>query len=375
VTELFLFREARESDEESILELARHLASLNLPPERPFVRDLLQRSIESFDGRPQFDERRRFLFVLEDPQGRVVGTSMVHAQHGTFDEPHVYFSVTTEERHAALGAGDPPALRHVHMEHVMLTLQQTYAGPTELGGLVVLPELRRHPDKLGRVLSLARFPFIKAFRGWMRDTLLAELLPPLYRGPEGTTASPLWDALGHRFTGLSYAEADRLSRLDKRFIWQLFPRMPVHASLLPEEVQRVIGTVGAGSVGALALLESVGFAYSRRVDPFDGGPHVEAPTDQVTLVRDTARVRPEPGDPGAAALPGLVAVVRSESPHFRAVWAPIGSGTEAGATVQVAADVLRRLAVDPEDPSAQVLTALRPQRRRGDRAGALASGM
>src|SRR5690606_41403419 len=82
----------------------------------------------------------------------------------------------------------------VHMTHTMLYLGQTYDGPTELGGLVLRPELRKHPEKLGRLLSLARFVFIARHRGWFRDRLLAELLPPLVKGPGGTTRSPLWDA-------------------------------------------------------------------------------------------------------------------------------------------------------------------------------------
>jgi 4-amino-4-deoxy-L-arabinose transferase-like glycosyltransferase len=51
---------------------------------------------------------------------------------------------------------------------------------TVLGVFFLARELfRRHPDKLGRLLSLARFVFIATYRGWFRDRLLAELLPPL----------------------------------------------------------------------------------------------------------------------------------------------------------------------------------------------------
>ena len=43
------------------------------------------------------------------------------------------------------------------------------------------------------------------------------------------------------------------------------------------------------------MLERVGFRYVERVDPFDGGPHFEARTSEVTLIRRhrTARVAPE----------------------------------------------------------------------------------
>ena len=367
---MFLFREAAMSDEDAIFDLACHLNSLNLPPERKHIRDLLTRSLASFRGTPDFDPGRRFLFVLEDEAARVVGTSMIHAQHGDFDEPHVFFRVMQEERYADLRVTEDAEVHDVHMTHTMLYLGQTYDGPTELGGLVLHPEMRRHPDKLGRLLSLARFVFIAAFRGWFRDRLLAELLPPLYKGPGGTR-SPLWDALGHKFTGLSYDEADRLSRFNKEFIWRLFPTMPVHASMLPDEVQEIIGQVGPNTVGAQRLLESIGFQYSGRVDPFDGGPHYEADTDQVTFVRDTRSYQPIAGEPDDTAQPGIVAVTADRSPHFRAVWTPCQAVFDPEDTlghpslVRVGEAALTRLGVTA--PDARVLVALRPQRRHSDR--------
>jgi len=361
----FLLREAQAADEAAIFGLARHLNTLNLPPEPDYIEGLLTRSVASFAPGP-FDPDRRLLFALEAPDGRVVGTSMIHAQHGTYDDPHVYFTVSTEERHAKLHFPDG-RVQHIHMEHTMLHLGLTYHGPTELGGLVLDPGLRRHPQKLGRLLSLSRFVFIAAHRPWFRDRLLAELLPPLFRGPEGATKSPLWDALGHRFTGLSYDEADRLSRFDKTFIWNLFPRMPIHASLLPEEVQAAIGTVGPNTVGALRLLESVGFAYAGRVDPFDGGPHVEAPTDQVTLVRATRRYATRPGQPGPSALPAIVAVTADVVPRFRAVFTHVTVDPDDPDVLVVDPAALERLALGRPGEAGEVLAALRPVRRATDR--------
>lgn len=320
---MFRFREAAIADEDAILELASHLNTLNLPPERSFIHELLLRSQSSFSGSPDFNPERHFLFVLEDSSGRVVGTSMIHAQHGTYDEPHVFFRVIEEEHYADLRTEKDGEHHGVHMVHTMLHLGLTYDGPTELGGLVLDPAFRNHPEKLGRLLSLARFVFIAIFRSWFRDRLIAELLPPLYKSPEGSTRSPLWDALGHRFTGLSYEEADRLSRFNKEFIWRLFPVMPVHTSLLPDGVRNIIGRVGPQTQGAKKLLERVGFKYEHRIDPFDGGPHLEANTDQVTIVRNTRSFIAEAGPVDETAIPAVVAKTSSQEPHFCAVWTPV----------------------------------------------------
>jgi arginine N-succinyltransferase len=337
----FVFRDALSSDEDPIFELAGHLDTLNLPPDRPFLRELIARSRESFSGGPEpelFDPERRFLFVLEglhdDGSSEVVGTSMIHAQHGTRSEPHVFFRVIDEERYAELTLD--AERRDVHMVHKMLHIGHTYQGPTEIGGLVLRPDLRKHPNKLGRLLSLGRFLYIAAHRQRFRDRVLAELLPPLERSPHGRARSRLWDALGSRFTNLTYAEADRLSSYDKEFIWRLFPTSPVHASLLPREVQDILGQVGSETLGALRLLQSVGFADSGKIDPFDGGPHWEAATDEINLVREAQWCRAEAGAVDEGGVPGIVAHVRGwararSSEHerpsegqddawFRAVW-------------------------------------------------------
>lgn len=345
---MHLFREAEARDEDAILELARHLNTLNLPPEREVIRELLEGSVASFGGGEEFDPERRFVFVLEEPSGRVLGTSMVHAQHGVLGDPHVYFSVTVEERYAEFrGEGHPP---QVHMKHTMLQLGQTYEGPTELGGLVLHPDARKHPARLGRLLSLGRFNFIASFRPWIRDRLLAELLPPLYKGPSGATRSPLWDALGHRFTGLSYEAADKLSRVDKRFIWDLFPRMPVHASLLPEGVQEILGQVGPNTMGAFKMLSRIGFDYVHTIDPFDGGPHVEADTDTVVPVRDALRGAAQAGEPTPDWVPAIVSARTDAAPHFRAVTTEVGIDDVAGGTLRIPEPALARLGVKPGAP-------------------------
>ena len=52
----------------------------------------------------------------------------------------------------------------------------------------------------------------------------------------------------------------------------------------------MIGAVGEQTRGVEKLLRRIGFRYAERVDPFDGGPHFVAPTDDVSLVRTARRV-------------------------------------------------------------------------------------
>ncbi len=68
------------------------------------------------------------------------------------------------------------------------------------------------------------------------------------------------------------------------------------------------------------MLRRIGFRYAERVDPFDGGPHFTAPTDEVTLVQKAQRMKVDKVVPKLATKRGsLVSVQLNEAPYFRAV--------------------------------------------------------
>jgi arginine N-succinyltransferase len=275
---VFVIRSAQPTDIDALLDIARHLDSVNLPNERARVTTILERSTAAFSRRTAVSERE-FVFVLESREpgkpATIVGCSMLFAQHGTRRAPHVYFDVLEEERYSDT--------IDRHFVHKVLRIGFNYKGVTEVGGLVLLPSHRGHPEQLGKMLSFVRFLYIARHRGLFRDELLAELMPPLQ--PDGR--SLLWESLGRRFTGLDYQEADRLSRENKEFIKALFPQEPIYVSLLSPEARSLIGEVGASTLGVAHMLRSIGFQYANRIDPFDGGPHFHARTDDVTLVAQT----------------------------------------------------------------------------------------
>src|SRR6478752_5495978 len=205
-------RGAVRSDENELLGLARHLNSVNLPNERSHVQRLLDHSERSYSGEIKDPRKRKYVFLLRDLEsGNAVGTSMLVAQLGRRDAPYIYFDVISEEKyHGALDR---------HFQHTVLHLGFSYHGPTELGGLVVAPEHRASGDRHGLLISYVRFLYIAVHRELFQAELLAELLPPL----ESDGTSHLWEALGRKFTDMSYAEADLLSKKNKEFIKGLFP--------------------------------------------------------------------------------------------------------------------------------------------------------
>jgi arginine N-succinyltransferase len=327
-------RGALPSDEDQLLAVAGHLNTVNLPNDREEIRGILEHAYKSFTGAIKDVRRREYVFVLVDTEAnRIVGTSMIIGQLGRRDAPYIYVDVFEEERYSAT--------LDKHFRHVVLKIGYSYNGPTEIGGLIVSPDYRKKPERLGLLISYVRFLYAKMHRELFRDELLAELLPPLE--PDGT--SHLWDALGRKFTDMTYAEADRLSKKNKEFIKGLFPEGAIYASLLPQTAQDVIGKVGTQTRGVEKMLRRIGFRYAWRVDPFDGGPHFTAPTDEVLLVQRTheariGRVVPVAEAPKSRA---LVAIETAEAPYFRAVYAAWRSTGEA--VGEIGADAAEHLAL------------------------------
>lgn len=289
---MLIVRPIVEEDSTDLLALAQLLDSVNLPAEPEFLRARIATSQRSFEHRLDDWRQGVYLFVLEDTDaGRCVGTSMIRAKHGTPDAPYYYFEVSTEERRSTeLGK---------HFVHTRLQLMHSTDGPTEIGGIVLDPAYRGHPQKCGKALSVVRFAFMGAHPDWFEREVVAEMLSRF----DAEGRNRLWDAFGARFTGLSYREADHLSARNTRFIADLFPRDPVYATLFPEEVRASIGEPNDTAKAAVRILEKVGFHELNRVDPFDGGPYYGAARDAIVSVRER-RELVLPSVPAASDAPG-----------------------------------------------------------------------
>jgi arginine N-succinyltransferase len=276
----FLLREAVPTDAPQILRLSHLLDSINLPTEEADLAALIEQSVVSFRGQATSREAGAYLFVLEDVESHaLVGTAMILAKHGTPDSPHFYLEMAEDQRYSK-------TLKTM-FRHTYLTLRRCIDGPTEVGGLIVDPNHRRHPAKIGKQLSFVRFLYMAMYPERFEDEVLAEMMPPLTEGRE----SLFWECYGKRVTGLNFREADKLSMKDKEFIDALFPPIPLYVSMLPLAVQEQIGKVGTDTQGAVHLLEKIGFHFLRHVDPFDAGPFYGAKLKDLVLIQKFHRYR------------------------------------------------------------------------------------
>lgn len=345
---MFLMRRAKIEDVPTVLKLAKMVHFINLPADKDILAEKALWSRQCFlkvaralhkstgtssagDGHAHFSEASMsadadggsglaaatqrsdlFMFILEDTESRgVLGTSQIIAQMGGPGHPNVSFELSRKEmfsRTLQIGA-----------THTVAKLVLDESGPTEIGGLILQPSYRGHKARLGRFLSLVRFHFIGLYRDFFRERVLAELMAPIT--PDGRNT--LWEYLGRRFINLTYIEADRFCQYSKEFITSLLPREEIYLTLLPPEARSVIAQVGPETVPARKMLEKLGFAYRNRIDPFDGGPSLEAATADISLVRETVRTTlGEPATSGELKQSGMVSTLDSDG-EFRCINAPI----------------------------------------------------
>src|SRR5262249_26958721 len=129
---MFILREVFPEDLDDLAQVAAHLDTVNLPDDRAVLEKLIDQSRRSFNGQLDIFKREYLFVLLDDEQKHVIGTSMIHAQHGTRRAPHIFFDVLSDERYSE-------SLDR-HFIHKVLRIGYNYNGPTEIGGLVVTPE-------------------------------------------------------------------------------------------------------------------------------------------------------------------------------------------------------------------------------------------
>lgn len=248
---------------------------INLPPDEELISAKIDSSIKSFHNPSKRLWENYYIFVLEDQDsGDVLGVSMIHAQHGTDNEPHFYLTVGQESKFSqTINTG---------FVHGTLKLGLDTNGPTEIGGLILNPEFRAHQEKLGKQLSFVRFLYMADHEERFKPMIHSELVPPL----DKVGNSPLWEAVGRRFFNMNYHEADILSRSNKEFILSLFPSENIYQTLLPMEARESIGKVGKDTEPVKRMLENIGFKYTFEVDPFDGGPHFRCPLKDIKPIKE-----------------------------------------------------------------------------------------
>jgi len=277
MAEGWFVRPATVADLDAVHDLAGQTGPgfTNLPHDRDALHQRLERSERSFGADLRAPDDELYMFVLQDSQsGRIAGTALIFSSVGT-KKPFYSYKITRLSQHSR-------QLERLVTTNV-LNLVNDFAGASEVGGLFLMPDLRR--SGLGVLLARSRYLFMALHRERIADQVLTELRG--YQEPEGV--SPFWEGLTRRFFDLDFAEADRFHALNgNQFIADLMPKYPIYTNLLSPEAQNAIGKPHPAGAAAMKLLEAEGFAYQGYVDLFDAGPTLQANVADLRTVRDSS---------------------------------------------------------------------------------------
>ncbi|HIZ50040.1 MAG TPA: arginine N-succinyltransferase [Candidatus Pseudomonas excrementavium] len=280
-----LVRAARMGDLPALLELASDVGSgmTSLPASEERLSRRLQTVTASFAGELS-KEDADYLFVLEDGDGQVVGTSGMVAAAGLREPWYSYRVGLTVTASRELD---------VYRQQPTLFLNNDLTGTTALCSLY-LSMPHRHSLN-GRLLSKARFIHMAEFGNDFAPRIIAEI-----RGlSDRQGRSPFWDSLGRHFFRMDFARADYLTGTgSKTFIAEMMPKFPLYTCFLSQEARDAIARVHPDSEPALAMLTEEGLNYQGYIDIFDGGITIEAPRNQVRSIHESQLLILATGTPG-----------------------------------------------------------------------------
>lgn len=331
---MLTIRPARHADLDALAALAAGVSApdVSLPADPRDLERLLTRSGDAFAADIDFPGEEEYLLVAFDATESLVGAILVVAAAG---HPGADYSFRNETIvHASHELG-------VNHRIYALTLSHELSGFTLLRPPVAIPGASAM--RVERALLQAALCFIAENPQRFAEDLIA----PLPGVVDERGESPFWSAVGSKFFGVSYREAERLALgKDRSFMAELMPHYPIYVPLLPESAQSVLGQTRGEFMTIYGLLAGEGFEGERYVDVFDGGPVFYVKRDLARTVH-AARgyalriVATAPSDAAECLL------TNGEVRHFRAVWAMAGTSGEGG--MLATEDVAQRLELIDQD--------------------------
>ena len=299
-------RPVTRNDLDAVLRIATiaGIGMTSLPPDREVLGAKVERAAQTFEGSLADEGDALYMFVMEDPaDNTIVGTCGIEGHIG-MKRPIYSYKITTVTQYSDS--------MDIFSRNDMLQMVNDYTGVSEMVSLFLDPAYRR--DRLGRFLSRVRFLFMALHRKHFDDRIIAEI-----RGwHDGQGNAPFYDSLAKHFFQMEFAEADAIcATKGNRFISELMPTYPIYISLLPEDARNVIGRPYASSEAAKAMLEREGFAYNGYVDIFDGGPTLEARTNNINTVQATKQAIIKAIEPLSDPTQRTM-LARAEFEHFKA---------------------------------------------------------
>ena len=305
---MLTIRPAQHSDLDALAETAARAGApdVSLPNDPRLLERLIAQSEDAFAADIDFPGEEQYLLVATD-DGALVGAMLVVAAAGYPGADYSFRNETIIHASPELG---------VNHRMYALTLSHDLSGFTLLRPPLVAGDGRR--VRVERALVQAALAFIATQPARFAEDLIA----PLPGMVDDDGESPFWSAVGSRFFGVTYREAERLALgRDRSFMAELMPHHPIYVPLLPVGAQNVLGQTRAGYMPTYGLLIDEGFEAERYVDVFDGGPTCCVKRGLARAIR-VAQKLPLAVDGSIGRSEPECLLANGEASRFRAVLAP-----------------------------------------------------
>ena len=260
---MYIIRPGTFRDIPQLQRLAKTFPLCSLTEEKTRLWEIVEKSTLSFKkSLPQ--AQRRYLFVLE-LEGKVIGSSQILSYQG---QNYPYFLLNEKES--------------------FLELVATKTGRTQLGGLILDPRYRSHPERLGRQIGLFRFLYVAENPEIFTEKMEVSLTAPL---EDNNTRSEFWSFLNCPDLPKKYPSALQLYKKDPiRFFSSFYRYKLIPLKTLPEKIKKSMTKVHKDTFPVYKGLLKLGFRKTNRYHILDGGVFLEGEQQKLPILKKSRQV-------------------------------------------------------------------------------------
>lgn len=263
---MFIVRSGAFRDIPQLQRLAKTFPLCSLTEEKTRLWEIVEKSTLSFKKSLPI-EQRRYLFVLE-LEGKIIGSSQILSYQG---QTYPYFFLNEKNE-----------------QESFLELVTTQTGRTQLGGLILEPRYRSHPERLGRQIGLFRFLYIAENPEVFTEKVEVSLTAPL---EDNNARSEFWSFLNCPDLPKEYPSALQLYKKDPiQFFSSFYKQKQIPLKTLPEKIKKSLKEVHRDTLPVYKGLLNLGFKKTNRYHILDGGIFLEGERQTLSVLRESRQV-------------------------------------------------------------------------------------
>lgn len=258
----FLIREANFKDRDYLLSLAKSFPLCSLPGNKAKLEEKIQTSKDSFNQTlPK--KNRNYIFILEDKkEKKVIGSSQILSYFGK--NKSLCYTLKKKEGKS------------------YLKLDTIKTGRHQIGGLILHPDYRNFPEKLGLQIALVRFLYMTTFSKEFSPLLEVSLTSTIHG-----TKNHFWKETGLKHLKMNYNLALKNFQKNRLQFFSLFPiDLKINLDKLSSKAKNYLIQVHPQTLPVYKGLLKRGFCKTKHHHVLDGGIYLEAFWEKLSFLTE-----------------------------------------------------------------------------------------